>query len=130
MEAPSKAAVTKQKLNSQDYIVAIGASAGGLEAIHELFDYMPADTNLSFVIVQHLSPDYKSLMPELLAKHTTMEIFLAEDGMLLRENCIYLIPSRKIMTIRNRTFQLTEKGPAQLPKTAIYIFVTVIVPYN
>ena len=124
MEAPSKAGYTKQKINTKDYIVAIGASAGGLEAIHELFDYMPADTNLSFVIVQHLSPDYKSLMPELLAKHTAMEIFLAEDGMLLRENCIYLIPSKKIMTIRNRTLQLTEKVPSHLPNTAIDIFFT------
>ncbi len=124
MEAPSKAGFTKQKINSKDYIVAIGASAGGLEAIHEVFDYMPADTNLSFVIVQHLSPDYKSLMPELLAKHTAMEIFLAEDGMLLRENCIYLIPSKKIMTIRNRTLQLTEKVPSHLPNTAIDIFFT------
>ena len=124
MDAPSKAGITKQKINTKDYIVAIGASAGGLEAIHELFDYMPADTNLSFVIVQHLSPDYKSLMPELLAKHTSMEIFLAEDGMLLRENCIYLIPSKKIMTIRNRTLQLTEKIPSHLPNTAIDIFFT------
>src|SRR5688500_9326307 len=124
MDAPTKAGLTKQKINSKDYIVAIGASAGGLEAIHELFDYMPVDTHLSFVIVQHLSPDYKSLMPELLAKHTSMEIFLAEDGMLLRENCIYLIPSKKIMTIRNRTLQLTEKVPSHLPNTAIDIFFT------
>ena len=124
MDAPTKAGLTKQRINSKDYIVAIGASAGGLEAIHELFDYMPVDTNLSFVIVQHLSPDYKSLMPELLAKHTSMEIFLAEDGMMLRENCIYLIPSKKIMTIKNRTLQLTEKVPSHLPNTAIDIFFT------
>src|SRR5687768_4543552 len=124
MDAPIKAGLTKQKINSKDYIVAIGASAGGLEAIHELFDHTPVDTNLSFVIVQHLSPDYKSLMPELLAEHTSMEIFLAEDGMLLREYCIYLIPSKKIMTISNRTLQLTEKVPSHLPNTAIDIFFT------
>ena len=124
MHAPSKAGLTKQRINSKDYIVAIGASAGGLEAIHELFDYMPVDSNFSFVIVQHLSPDYKSLMPELLARHTSMEIFLAEDGMLLRENCIYLIPSKKIMTIRNRTLQLTDKVPSHLPNTTIDSFFT------
>jgi two-component system CheB/CheR fusion protein len=56
------------------YIIGIGASAGGLEAIHELFDNMPPDTNFSFVIIQHLSPDYKSLMAELLSKHTQMKV--------------------------------------------------------
>ena len=46
-------------------IVAIGASAGGLEAIHEFFDNVPENTNISFVVVQHLSPDYKSLLVEI-----------------------------------------------------------------
>jgi two-component system CheB/CheR fusion protein len=49
-------------------VVGIGASAGGLEAINELFDNFPENTNFAFVIVQHLSPDYKSLMGELLVK--------------------------------------------------------------
>src|SRR5918998_4348625 len=83
------------------YIIGIGASAGGLEAIHELFDNMPPDTNFSFVIIQHLSPDYKSLMGELLAKHTAMQVFEAQDQMPVQKNCIYLIPSKKVMTIQD-----------------------------
>ena len=67
--------------NSKEYVVAIGASAGGLEAIHDLFDNMPEDTNFSFVVIQHLSPDYKSLMGELLSKHTSMKVLEAKDGM-------------------------------------------------
>jgi two-component system, chemotaxis family, CheB/CheR fusion protein len=94
---------TKESTSNSDkspqYIVGIGASAGGLEPIHELFDNMPDDTNFAFVIIQHLSPDHKSLMGELLAKHTNMSIVEAAENMLLKANCIYLIPSKKVMTL-------------------------------
>ncbi len=60
----------KTKRKYSKYIVGIGASAGGLEAIHEFFDHMPASSNFSFVIIQHLSSDYKSLLVELVSKHT------------------------------------------------------------
>ena len=64
----------KQKKNNDLYVVGIGASAGGLEALQLLFDNMPSDTGMAFIIVQHLSPDFKSLMPELLAKHLALSI--------------------------------------------------------
>jgi two-component system CheB/CheR fusion protein len=68
---------TKQKTTAipgnDHFIVAIGASAGGLEAIQEFFDNMPSNGNLSFIIIQHLSPDYKSLLVELISKHTFYE---------------------------------------------------------
>lgn len=103
------------------YIVAVGASAGGLEAIHELFDNLPQDTACSFILIQHLSPDYKSLMAELLTKHTKMKVWEAEDGMLVRANCVYVIPSRKIMTIRHGKLRLTEKE-VSIPNNAIDTF--------
>ena len=53
-------------------IIGIGASAGGLEALQQFFGYMPPNSGLSFVVVQHLSPDYKSLMADILSKHTEM----------------------------------------------------------
>jgi two-component system CheB/CheR fusion protein len=106
----------------ESYVIGLGASAGGLEAIHDFFDNMPADTNFSFVIVQHLSPDYKSLMAELLSKHTQMKVFEAEDGMLLTPNCVYVIPSKKLMTVRHGKLRLTEKKPAAVPNAAIDIF--------
>src|SRR5687768_15448215 len=92
--------------NNTEYIIGVGASAGGLEAIHDLFDNMPDDTNFSFVIIQHLSPDYKSLMGELLSKHTAMQVFEAEDEMPVQQNCIYLIPSKKLMTIQDGMLRL------------------------
>src|SRR3954468_5772401 len=94
---------------NQQYIIAIGASAGGLEVIHELFDSMPDNTGFSFVVIQHLSPDYKSLLAELLAKHTMMQVFEAEDNMEIRPNCIYVIPSRKLMTVDGCRLRLQEK---------------------
>ena len=63
------------------YVVGIGASAGGLEAIESFFSKVPPDSWLAFVIMQHLSPDYKSLMPEILLKRTSLPVHTAEDGM-------------------------------------------------
>jgi two-component system CheB/CheR fusion protein len=105
-----------------NYVVGIGASAGGLEAINELFDNMPATTGFSFIIVQHLSPDYKSLMGDLLSKHTDMQVFEAEEDMLVKPDCIYLIPARKTLTLRNGRLKLEEKIRDHQPNTAIDIF--------
>lgn len=81
------------------YIVALGASAGGLEALNQFFDNVPANINLVFVVVQHLSPDHESHMVEILAKHTLMEVHEAQDGMKVEANNVYLIPPKKEMTI-------------------------------
>jgi two-component system CheB/CheR fusion protein len=104
------------------HVIGIGASAGGLEPIHEFFDNMPEDTNFTFVVVQHLSPDHKSLMGELLAKHTRMKIIEAEDNMPLGTNCIYLIPSKKVMTLSNGILKLHDKERYQVPNNAIDVF--------
>lgn len=113
--------VVKKEKTSR-YIVGIGASAGGLEAIHDLFDYMPQNTGFSFVVIQHLSPDYKSLMAELLTRHTEMRVQEAEDGMNVEADCIYVIPSKKLMTIKNGKLQLDEKLKSSAPNNAIDIF--------
>ncbi len=105
-----------------NYVVGVGASAGGLEAINELFDNMPATTGFSFVIVQHLSPDYKSLMADLLSKHTDMQVFEAAEDMFIKPDCIYLIPARKTITLRNGRLKLEEMIRDHHPNTAIDIF--------
>ncbi|MGB7327709.1 MAG: chemotaxis protein CheB [Rubripirellula sp.] len=92
-----------------NYIVGIGASAGGLEAIESFFDNMPDNTGMAFVIVQHLSPNFKSLMSELLARHTKMLIHPVEDGVVVRANNVYLIPPRKNMVLRGGCLRLTEQ---------------------
>ncbi len=106
----------------EHYVIAIGASAGGLESIHEFFDNMPQGGNLSFVIIQHLSPDHKSLLVELIARHTHMKVFEAENGMTIHSQCVYVIPNNKIMTVSNGKLALREKPEEKGPNTAIDIF--------
>lgn len=108
--------------NDDHYVVAIGASAGGLEAIHEFFDHMPETATCSFVVIQHLSPDYKSLLVDLVSKHTHMKVFEAADDLTVHKNCIYVIPNNKLITIRNDKLHLAEKTQTKAPNTAIDIF--------
>ncbi|MBF0328784.1 MAG: PAS domain-containing protein [Nitrospirae bacterium] len=89
-------------------IVGIGASAGGLDALERFFRNMPSDSGLAFVVVQHLSPNYKSLMVELLSKHTAMNVYRAEDGMPVEANTTYLIPPKKNLTIFHGKLYLTD----------------------
>ncbi len=90
-------------------VVGIGASAGGLEALQHFFDNLPATTGMAFVVVQHLSPDFKSLMDELLARHTTLPIHLVENAMLVEAGHIYLIPPKKEMIISGGRLLLSER---------------------
>ena len=89
-------------------IIGIGASAGGLEALQQFFDYMPSHSGMSFVVIQHLSPDYKSLMADILAKHTQMSVFQAENRMTVRPDTVYLIPPKKYMTVRHNQLILSD----------------------
>ncbi|HYO21902.1 MAG TPA: chemotaxis protein CheB, partial [Flavisolibacter sp.] len=117
---------TKQRtanvVETDQYVVAIGASAGGLEAIQEFFDNMPSNGNLSFIIIQHLSPDYKSLLVEILGKHTHMKVQEAAHNARVEKNCVYVIPNDKLLTIRGGLLQLTEKKAEKAPNTAIDTF--------
>ncbi|MDB4975894.1 MAG: hypothetical protein JWN48_4235 [Myxococcaceae bacterium] len=91
------------------YVVGIGASAGGLEALEQFFDHVPADSGMAFVVVQHLSPDFKSLMDEILARRTKLPIRSVEDGVRVEPNNVYLIPPRKQMIIAAGRLLLREK---------------------
>jgi two-component system CheB/CheR fusion protein len=93
------------------HIVGIGASAGGLEPLERLFSRLPPDTGMGFVVVQHLSPDFKSLMSELLSRRTPMPVRLAEHEMAVEANSVYLIPPTKEMTIKQRRLLLHDKDP-------------------
>jgi len=109
MNAKGSAEKTKTSPSKPAYMVAIGASAGGLEAIESFFSAMPADSGLAFIVIQHLSPDYKSLMVELLSKRTPMKVQRAENGTLVRASCVYLIPPKHNLTIFHGKLVLTEQ---------------------
>ena len=93
-----------------EYIVGVGASAGGLEALQEFFKAVPLVTGIGFVVIQHLSPDYKSLMDELLARYTKLRILKASDGMLVEADTVYLIPPRNNLSIFHGKLVLEDQG--------------------
>ncbi|RQD74551.1 chemotaxis protein CheB [Desulfonatronospira sp. MSAO_Bac3] len=99
--------------------VAVGASAGGLEAIEAFFADMNSSSGLAFIVIQHLSPDYKSLMKEILSKKTSMHVHRIEEGMEVLPDNIYLIPPKKNLTIFHGRLFLSEqehtKGLINLP---------------
>jgi len=108
--------MTKHNKGDSLFVVGIGASAGGLEALHMLFDHMKPDIGAAFVIIQHLSPNYKSFMAELLQPHTKMPVHIAEHDMTLKKDNIYLIPPNKSMTLHGGKLQLSDKtGGLHLP---------------
>src|SRR5215470_9637467 len=80
-------------------IVAIGASAGGIEASTELVRALPANTGMAFVLVQHLDPTHHSILTELLAKETAMRVREVSDGLPLQPNHVYVIPPNATMSI-------------------------------
>lgn len=102
--------LTQPGLNRAEYIVGVGASAGGLEALQEFFKAVPIVTGIGFVVIQHLSPDYKSLMDELLARYTKLRILKAMDGMLVEPDTIYLIPPRNNLSIFHGKLVLEDQG--------------------
>ena len=107
---------------SHFHIVGIGASAGGLNAIQEFFDHLVPDTGFSFVIVQHLSPDFVSLMPELLRKHTEMDIITVENNLKIEPNTIYLNDRNNNIEIKDGHFEFTEKAPKNTLNLPIDLF--------
>ncbi|MCB0180178.1 MAG: PAS domain-containing protein, partial [Anaerolineae bacterium] len=104
------------------YVVGIGTSAGGLEALEKFFTNMPFSPQFSFVVIQHLSPDYESHMVELLSKYTPMPVHEAKDGIPVAPGSIYLIPRRKNMTIFRGKLLLIDYDRTQGLNLPIDIF--------
>ncbi len=103
--APTKPGSTAE---STIPVVAIGASAGGLDAMARLLDAMPSDTGMAFLLVQHLDPHHESQLAELLAAHTMMRITEATEGMAINPNEIYVCPPGHFMAIRFGVLHLSR----------------------
>ena len=103
-------------------IVAIGASAGGLEALKAFFESVPEETAAAFVVIQHLSPDYKSMMAELLKRSTNLPIVKVSDGMVVKPGKIYLIPPVNNLVLKNGLLSLSEKPKNQSLNLPIDMF--------
>ena len=105
-------------------IVGIGASAGGLAAFEAFFSGMPHDTEpgMAFVLVQHLDPNHKSILTDLIRRYTRMQVFEVEDGMTVQPNCAYIIPPNCDMAFLNGTLQLLEPSAPRGKRLPIDFF--------
>ena len=108
---PERAASSRETKEAVTFpVVGIGASAGGLAAFEAFFSGLPADADpdMAFVLVQHLAPDHKSILTDLIGEYTRMEVFEVEDGMTVRANCAYIIPPNRDMSFVDGTLRLVE----------------------
>jgi two-component system CheB/CheR fusion protein len=108
-----------QRLPSEDFlVVAIGASAGGLEACRNLLKALPAQTGMAFILVQHLEPNHPSMMADLLASHTTMAVQQAANGMQIETEHLYIIPPGAELSVSGGALHIsqpTQRHGARLP---------------
>ena len=105
-KSPAKAEVKENSFP----VVAIGASAGGLEAMMELLKYLPGDTGMAFIYVQHLSPDHKSMLTEILSKKTSMIVQEIDDMDKIMPNNVFVIPYNKGVEVTDGHIKLIPRS--------------------
>ena len=105
-----KTAKTAKSREKDFYVVGIGASAGGLAAFEAFFSGMPdkVDPGMAFVLIQHLAPDHKSILAEIIQRYTRMPVYEIADGVKVKPNCIYIIPPNTDIAFINGTLQLLK----------------------
>ncbi|MFA6395800.1 MAG: chemotaxis protein CheB [Sulfurimonas sp.] len=105
-------------------IIGIGASAGGLAAFEAFFSNMPMGTHpdCAFVLIQHLSPDHKSILSEIIGRYTVMPVIEAVDGVIIEPNCVYIIPPNHDIALIDGTLQLLEPSEARGQRLPINFF--------
>ncbi|MBA3037632.1 MAG: chemotaxis protein CheR [Desulfobacterium sp.] len=123
-ETPPQQAVADRDADIAFPIVGIGASAGGLAAFEAFFSGMPIDSDpgMAFVLVQHLAPDHKSILTELIRRYTRMQVFEVEDGISVKPNCAYIIPPNRDMAFINGSLQLLEPSAPRGQRLPIDFF--------
>ena len=115
---PGRGASRRRPRPDDFLVVGLGASAGGLEALYKLFDALPPDTGMAFVLIQHLDPTHSSMMVGLLTGHTAMPVLEAADGMPVERDHVYVIPPGVYLSIRDGALRLThprERHGARMP---------------
>ncbi|MGV3503906.1 MAG: CheR family methyltransferase [Adhaeribacter sp.] len=93
---------------SHPFVVGIGASAGGLQALDELFQTIPLDS-VAYMVIQHLAQEPQSLLKDFLTRHTKLKILEAEEGLVLEENCVYYLPAGKQVTLQQNQLHLENR---------------------
>ena len=80
-------------------VVGIGSSAGGVEALRSMFEHMPSDTGMAFILVSHLARDVESVLPDIVRRHTKMRVVAAADAMTIEPDTVYAAPANGILTV-------------------------------
>ena len=91
-------------------IVGIGGSAGALEAILELLSQLPPDLGMAYIYIQHLSPNHKSFLPEIIQRKTKMRVHKVKDNMPIEKNHVYVIPAKYKVTIADGKLKLVANS--------------------
>ena len=112
----------REQENEGVMVVAIGASAGGLEAFTELLSNMPTDTGMAFVLVQHLDPKHESMLTELISRSTKMQVTEVKNGMSIHPDHVYVIPPNTTMTIHDHVLRLTAREETRGQHMAVDCF--------
>ncbi len=117
LKKPKPTGLSKEKASDLDTgqfpIVGIGASAGGLEALEQFLGNVPENSGMAYVVIQHLDPTQKGMLPELLQRISKMKVFQVKDRMVVNPNCIYVIPPNKSMSILKGMLHLFEPMEAR-----------------
>lgn len=121
---------SKNKKTLESRLIAVGASAGGLEALKSFFSNLPDNDINSYIVIQHLSPDYKSMMGELLAKTAKLPIEEITNNSKVEPGKIYLIPPVNNLTIENGILHLSQKPKNQQLNLPIDIFLDSLADYK
>lgn len=108
-DATETGGVDSNSVAERFLVVAIGASAGGLDAFTQLLRHLPPDTGMVFVLIQHLAPDHVSSLSEILTRTTQMPVHEVQDGMAVAPNCVYVIPPNTLMTIAAGVLKLEPR---------------------
>lgn len=125
---------TESKAGAQDaetpeappLVVGIGASAGGLEAFRAFFEKMPADSGMSFVLVQHLDPNYSSALVPIVGGYTAMPVLHADEGTEVAPDHVYIIPPDSILTIENRILHIAQPATSAARRVSINTFLAAL----
>lgn len=104
---------------NEHYLIGVGASAGGLEAITEFLNHFANESNFTIIIAQHLSPNYKSRMVTILSKESKMDVLEITHGMPIEKGKIYITPPDSELTIKNNFFELTRPHTSHGPKPSV-----------
>ncbi|PPD33643.1 MAG: PAS domain S-box protein [Methylomonas sp.] len=124
IQAAADGAEVPQVNSPRPYIVGIGSSAGGLEALSALIAALPSNLGISYVIIQHLSPTHKSMLVQLLGRETPMAVVEIQDNMLPEPDVIYVAPASRNTIVQDGCFKLLETKREALPKPSVNVFLS------